>query len=182
MNKLINGQVATTRVIELVDQTCTLLRTQGPKANAYGIVTDIKGAIENLSNAIAQLKGALQVSLVRKNRTTARPERSPSHEKTGASDRPCPPFSGTRSTAPGRRIQITDYRRGRFKRHSEYRHDGERSVIRPMPMAATIITRRTLSNMCRAPHGAARRSRAGPCWLRNNGRRYLADALGRLPV
>jgi hypothetical protein len=61
MNKLMNGQVATARVIELVDQTCTLLRTQGPKANTYGILTDIKGAIENLTNAIAQLKGALQV-------------------------------------------------------------------------------------------------------------------------
>jgi len=65
LKRLINGQVATARVIELVDQTCTLLRTQGPKANTYGIVTDIKGAIENLSNAIAQLKGALQVMKTR---------------------------------------------------------------------------------------------------------------------
>jgi hypothetical protein len=61
MNKLINGQAATARVIELVEEACTLLMTQGPKANAFGIVTDIKGAIENLTNAILQLRSALQV-------------------------------------------------------------------------------------------------------------------------
>jgi hypothetical protein len=55
------GRVATTRVIEVVEEACVLLQTQGPKANAYGIVTDIKGAIENLTNAMARLKGALQV-------------------------------------------------------------------------------------------------------------------------